>query len=270
MPVVTGPIGRGNLQYTAMWKAAQRFTRKPVKWGAVSAEIVAFAVQDKHYKSVPERMFALADAFNQEYHELADAGCPVIQIEEPQIPSDRGAQHPGCGDQSKADGRGVQPHRQRPACQDRGVGTLVLGQPLAATHVRVGADLQAALEAYNTVDATSSLSNRRAPAASTSRRSARPSPTRNLDRRDRSPHAAGRESRAGGVANPRRAQAHPGRAADDIDRLRHGPRGHEPPARVLQDGVAHARHHIVRKELGAPEATVLAADERYSLVVPVK
>ena len=30
-------------------------------------------------------MFAIAEAFNEEYHELADAGCPVIQIEEPQI-----------------------------------------------------------------------------------------------------------------------------------------------------------------------------------------
>jgi 5-methyltetrahydropteroyltriglutamate--homocysteine methyltransferase len=85
MPVITGKIGRGNLQYTAMWKAAQRFTKRPVKFGAVSAEIVAFALQDRHYKSVPERMFAIADAFNEEYHELADAGCPVIQIEEPQI-----------------------------------------------------------------------------------------------------------------------------------------------------------------------------------------
>ena len=58
---------------------------RPVKFGAVSAEIVAFASQDKYYKSVPERMLAVADAFNAEYHELADAGCPVIQIEEPQI-----------------------------------------------------------------------------------------------------------------------------------------------------------------------------------------
>jgi len=85
MPVITGPVGRGNLQYTAMWRAAQRFTTRPVKFGAVSAEIVAFALQDRHYKSVPDRMFAIADAFNEEYHELADAGCPVIQIEEPQI-----------------------------------------------------------------------------------------------------------------------------------------------------------------------------------------
>jgi 5-methyltetrahydropteroyltriglutamate--homocysteine methyltransferase len=30
-------------------------------------------------------MLAIADALNEEYHELADAGCPVIQVEEPQI-----------------------------------------------------------------------------------------------------------------------------------------------------------------------------------------
>jgi 5-methyltetrahydropteroyltriglutamate--homocysteine methyltransferase len=85
MPVITGALKRGNLQYTAMWKVAQRLTDKPVKWGSVSAEIVAFALQDRHYKSIPDRMFAIADAFNEEYHELADAGCPVIQIEEPQL-----------------------------------------------------------------------------------------------------------------------------------------------------------------------------------------
>jgi 5-methyltetrahydropteroyltriglutamate--homocysteine methyltransferase len=68
-----------------MWKAAQRFTELPVKFGGVSAEIVAFSVQDRHYNSVPDRMLAIAEAFNQEYHELADAGCPVIQIEEPQL-----------------------------------------------------------------------------------------------------------------------------------------------------------------------------------------
>jgi 5-methyltetrahydropteroyltriglutamate--homocysteine methyltransferase len=85
MPKIIGPVGRGNLQYAAMWKAAQRLTRRPVKFGSVSAEIIGFAVQDTYYKTVPERIFALADALNEEYHELADAGCPVIQIEEPQI-----------------------------------------------------------------------------------------------------------------------------------------------------------------------------------------
>ena len=85
MPVIIGPVGRGDLQYTTLWKTAQRLTKRPVKFGAVSAEIVAFASQDRYYKTLPERMLAIADAFNEEYTELADAGCPVIQIEEPQI-----------------------------------------------------------------------------------------------------------------------------------------------------------------------------------------
>jgi 5-methyltetrahydropteroyltriglutamate--homocysteine methyltransferase len=42
-------------------------------------------VQDTHYKDLPERIMAISDAFNAELHDLADAGCPVIQMEEPQI-----------------------------------------------------------------------------------------------------------------------------------------------------------------------------------------
>jgi len=80
-----GPVGRGEMQYTEIWKAAQRLTAKPVKFGTVTPELVAFAVQDEHYKSLPDRIMALSDAFNQELHDLADAGCQVIQMEEPQI-----------------------------------------------------------------------------------------------------------------------------------------------------------------------------------------
>jgi 5-methyltetrahydropteroyltriglutamate--homocysteine methyltransferase len=85
MPKIVGPIGRGELQYAELWKAAQRMTTKPVKFGTVTPELVAFAVQDSHYKDLPERIMAFSDAFNEELHDLADAGCPVIQMEEPQI-----------------------------------------------------------------------------------------------------------------------------------------------------------------------------------------
>jgi 5-methyltetrahydropteroyltriglutamate--homocysteine methyltransferase len=85
MPAIVGPVGRGNLQYSEIWKVAQRLTSKPVKFGTVTPELVAFAVQDRHYKSLPERIMALSDAMNAELHDLADAGCPVIQLEEPQI-----------------------------------------------------------------------------------------------------------------------------------------------------------------------------------------
>ena len=85
MPKLVGPVGRGEMQYAEMFKAAQRMTAKPVKFGTVTPELVAFAVQDEHYKDIPSRIMALSDAFNEELHDLADAGCPVIQMEEPQI-----------------------------------------------------------------------------------------------------------------------------------------------------------------------------------------
>ena len=85
MPKIVGPVGRGEMQYAEMFKAAQRLTTKPVKFGTVTPELVAFAVQDEHYKDIPSRIMAISDAFNEELHDLADAGCPVIQMEEPQI-----------------------------------------------------------------------------------------------------------------------------------------------------------------------------------------
>jgi 5-methyltetrahydropteroyltriglutamate--homocysteine methyltransferase len=84
-PRITGPIGRGNLQYTAMWKTAQRITKRPVKFGTILPELLAASVADDHYKDPIERTWAFSNAINQELNELADAGCPVIQMEEPQI-----------------------------------------------------------------------------------------------------------------------------------------------------------------------------------------
>ena len=84
-PKVVGPIGRGRLQYTLMWKAAQRMTTRPVKFGTILPELLAASVEDDHYKDPVERTWALSEALNAELNELADAGCPVIQMEEPQI-----------------------------------------------------------------------------------------------------------------------------------------------------------------------------------------
>lgn len=84
-PKVVGPIGRGNLQYAAMWKVAQRMTKKPVKFGTILPELLAASVADEYYKDPVERTMALSEALNAELNELADAGCPLIQMEEPQI-----------------------------------------------------------------------------------------------------------------------------------------------------------------------------------------
>ncbi len=85
MPRVIGPIGRGDLQYTAMWKTAQRLTTRPIKFGTVTPDILASAVDDRYYKDPFERIMALSEALNEELNELADAGCAAIQIEEPSI-----------------------------------------------------------------------------------------------------------------------------------------------------------------------------------------
>jgi 5-methyltetrahydropteroyltriglutamate--homocysteine methyltransferase len=85
LPKVVGPIGRGKLQYAAMWKAAQRLTRKPIKFGTIGPELLATSVEDAYYKDPVERIYAFGTALNEELHELADAGCAAIQFEEPQI-----------------------------------------------------------------------------------------------------------------------------------------------------------------------------------------
>jgi 5-methyltetrahydropteroyltriglutamate--homocysteine methyltransferase len=85
LPRITGPVGRGNLQYAAMWRVAQRLTKKPVKFGTILPELLAASVADEHYKDPVERVWALSEALNGELNDLADAGCPVIQLEEPQI-----------------------------------------------------------------------------------------------------------------------------------------------------------------------------------------
>src|SRR5215469_10436023 len=85
LPKVVGPIGRGDLQYGAMWRVAQRMTKKPVKFGTITPELLAMGLVDEYYKDPVERTLALSTALNEELNDLADAGCPVIQMEEPQI-----------------------------------------------------------------------------------------------------------------------------------------------------------------------------------------
>jgi 5-methyltetrahydropteroyltriglutamate--homocysteine methyltransferase len=271
MPKIVGPVGRGNLHYAAMWKVAQRLTRRPVKFGSVSAEIISFAVQDSYYKSVPERMFAIADALNEEYHDLADAGCPVIQIEEPQI--------------HLLAARGVVDPVINPALMVEVFNRTVKGLR-AKTEVwahscwgnpsqqRMFAKVQSykpSLETYNKVDADVITFESRS------------SGGMDLE-------AIGKtivdKKIAIGVIDHHTLQVEP--ATDVADHIRTALK-HIPAERLVissdcgmgREGMSrrHALYkmvslvqgtNIVRKELGVPEAECLAADDRYSLVVPAK
>jgi methionine synthase II (cobalamin-independent) len=82
-PAVTGKITRGPLHYSALWKTAQKMTSKPVKFGAISATCLPMMLWNEHYRNDQELTMDLAAALNEELRELAAAGCPVIQVEEP-------------------------------------------------------------------------------------------------------------------------------------------------------------------------------------------
>ncbi len=82
-PAVTDKVTRGPLHFAAIWKTAQKMTSKPVKFGSISATCLPMMLWNEYYKTDHALVMDLATALNAELRELADAGCPVIQIEEP-------------------------------------------------------------------------------------------------------------------------------------------------------------------------------------------
>src|SRR5262249_46229914 len=84
-PTVVGKVGCGHLEYDKLWKVAQRCTCKPVKIGGISAQLFEGLLTNNYYKSRRDLVMDLSIALNEEYHRLADAGCPIVQVEEPSI-----------------------------------------------------------------------------------------------------------------------------------------------------------------------------------------
>jgi 5-methyltetrahydropteroyltriglutamate--homocysteine methyltransferase len=82
---VINPIGRGRLEYTRVWKVAQRMTERHVKLGTCCGQLLEAVLINEHYPGREQLIDAVAKAMNEEYQLLADAGCPAIQLEEPLI-----------------------------------------------------------------------------------------------------------------------------------------------------------------------------------------
>jgi 5-methyltetrahydropteroyltriglutamate--homocysteine methyltransferase len=81
--IVKDKLTRGPLEYAALWQIAQRFSDRPVKFGAICAPALASMLWNEHYTDDREMVLDLCDIMNAEFRELAAAGCPVIQVEEP-------------------------------------------------------------------------------------------------------------------------------------------------------------------------------------------
>ena len=81
--VVKEKLTRGPLEYTALWQVAQRLTDKPVKFGAICAPALASMLWNEYYPDDKQMVLDLCDIMNAEFREMAAAGCPLIQVEEP-------------------------------------------------------------------------------------------------------------------------------------------------------------------------------------------
>ena len=121
LPRIVGPVGRGDLQYTAMWKVAQRMTRRPVKFGTILPELLAASVADAYYKDPVERTMALSEALNAELNDLgpderhrheAEHRVDLPRVAEDVDRPGREQHHPGETEQEKQPaGHEVQPAR---------------------------------------------------------------------------------------------------------------------------------------------------------------
>ena len=81
--IVKDKLTRGPLEYAALWQVAQRLSDRPVKFGAICAPALASMLWNEYYPDDRAMVLDLCDIVNAELRELAAAGCPVIQVEEP-------------------------------------------------------------------------------------------------------------------------------------------------------------------------------------------
>jgi 5-methyltetrahydropteroyltriglutamate--homocysteine methyltransferase len=85
LPRCVGKIGRGDLQYADIWRAAQELTSQPVKFGTITPEVLGLSVANDAYTSRRDLIDDLSRAMNAELMTVAEAGCPAIQLEEPNV-----------------------------------------------------------------------------------------------------------------------------------------------------------------------------------------
>ncbi len=84
LPTITGAIQAGPSFLTRDWQVAQAATKKPLKMTVPGPLTIGDSLADSFYGDDPrERGAALADVLNVEIRRLAEAGCPVIQVDEP-------------------------------------------------------------------------------------------------------------------------------------------------------------------------------------------
>lgn len=81
-PTVVGEVSRRHPFHLANLRAAKKATGKPVKVSYVGVGLLAAALNDEYYGDARELGLAIADAFNEDFQQLAANGCDIIQLDE--------------------------------------------------------------------------------------------------------------------------------------------------------------------------------------------
>src|SRR5918996_454363 len=64
--VVKERLSRGPLEFSALWKVAQRLTDRPVKFGTICAPTLVSMLWNEYYRDEKDLMYDLCDIFNAE------------------------------------------------------------------------------------------------------------------------------------------------------------------------------------------------------------
>ena len=81
-PACVGEISREVPFHLVNLRAVRKATKKPVKVSYTGLGVIAAATTNLRYKDAREVAMALAKAFNEDFRELADNGCDIIQLDE--------------------------------------------------------------------------------------------------------------------------------------------------------------------------------------------
>jgi 5-methyltetrahydropteroyltriglutamate--homocysteine methyltransferase len=81
-PTCVGEVRREHPFHLATLRAVRKATRRPVKISYTGIQALAAATNNQYYKETKELALAIAKAFNEDFKELADNGCDIIQLDE--------------------------------------------------------------------------------------------------------------------------------------------------------------------------------------------
>ena len=81
-PTCFAEICRDHPLHLANLRAVRKATKKPVKISYTGIQVLAACTNNQYYKDTKDVALALARAFNEDFKELVDNGCDIIQLDE--------------------------------------------------------------------------------------------------------------------------------------------------------------------------------------------